>query len=382
MPIVIGDTAQNIIKMLNSGGFDAFAVGGCVRDKLMGNDATDYDITTNALPQQIKEIFYEYKIIETGIKHGTVTVVMDDMPFEITTFRTESSYSDSRHPDYVNFVSSLTEDLSRRDFTMNAIAYAPEIGIVDPFGGCKDIKNRLIRTVGDPQKRFSEDSLRILRALRFTATLGFEIESETAKSIELLVESVLKVSPERIYTELKKMLLGKYSFDVINKFKDAIAKIVPLSKDLSKLSAIPNDFSMRLYYLCGDEVINVLNYLRADNETKRKSGLLLESKPIPHDRIEQKIYISALGREDAKYVAKYRCISYDEEITGFMEIINSDDCLSIKELNVNGNDLIGLGIKGSNIKRYLHILLMKVIKGNVKNEYDDLMQYIKNIDIL
>ena len=171
------------LTMLENAGYEAFIVGGCVRDALMGIAPKDYDITTSALPSQTKTVFREYHVIETGIQHGTVTVMMDGIPLEITTYRTEGTYSDNRHPDSVSFTTSLREDVARRDFTMNAIAYSPARGLIDHFGGAEDIRRGIIRCVGDPATRFREDALRMMRGIRFASVLGFRIEEETAAAI-------------------------------------------------------------------------------------------------------------------------------------------------------------------------------------------------------
>ena len=181
--ILLPKNVEYIIDTFYNAGYKAYAVGGCSRDSLMGNNPNDWDICTNALPNQVKQVFPDYEIIDTGLKHGTVTLLIDKIPYEITTFRTESTYSDNRRPDSVIFVSTVQEDLSRRDFTVNAIAYNQYENIIDPFGGQEDIKNAIIRTVGNPDTRFDEDALRILRAIRFASTLGFSIEDETKESI-------------------------------------------------------------------------------------------------------------------------------------------------------------------------------------------------------
>ena len=179
--IKLSKETQLIIEKLNSCGFKAYIVGGCVRDYLMGLTPSDIDITTNAKPEETKEVFSDFRVIETGIKHGTVSVLVNGRQFEVTTFRIDSEYSDNRHPDSVSFTSNIEEDLARRDFTMNAIAYNEQEGFIDPFGGMEDIKNRIIRCVGKPDKRFNEDALRILRALRFSSVTGFDIEENTKK---------------------------------------------------------------------------------------------------------------------------------------------------------------------------------------------------------
>ncbi len=373
---------NNLINILQSNGFSAYAVGGCVRDSIMGKAITDFDITTSALPQQVKEVFSNYKTIDTGIRHGTVTVIVNGNPYEITTFRTEDAYTDSRHPDSVTFVSDINTDLSRRDFTMNAIAYNEKEGIVDPFNGISDIDNKLIRTVGDPFKRFQEDSLRILRALRFSSVLGFEIESETATSINNLAHTVNNVSPERIYVEIKKLLCGKNAHNVVKKFTPALNKIIPIKGDVSRLSVLPNDFPMRLSYLCGESTAEVLNKLCADNNTKRLCKLILASTPIPNDETQLKFYISNLGREDASYVIKYRKSVFGEDkCNKSEEILNQNLCLAVNELAVNGDDILSLGIQGKSISKAQKYLLSSVIKGEIPNQREVLLETLKNLDI-
>ncbi len=180
--------AEFALDILNSAGFEAYIVGGCVRDSLLGIAPSDFDITTSASPEETKIAFAGYKLIETGLKHGTVTVLIDSEPIEITTFRTEAAYADGRHPNSVNFTRSLADDITRRDFTVNALAYSPKTGLVDLCGGESDLKNNVLRAVGDPEMRFTEDGLRILRALRFSSVYGFEIHPETSKAIHKCVK--------------------------------------------------------------------------------------------------------------------------------------------------------------------------------------------------
>ncbi|HZK27441.1 MAG TPA: CCA tRNA nucleotidyltransferase, partial [Thermoclostridium sp.] len=196
----IPNNILRIIDILENNGHKAYIVGGCIRDMLLNIKPKDYDICTSARPEQVQKLFK--KSIPTGIKHGTVTVISDSNPVEVTTFRVESGYSDRRHPDNVNYTDSLIEDLKRRDFTMNAIAYHPVQGIIDPFDGASDIKRRIIKTVGDPKERFNEDALRMLRAIRFQARFNFSIEQNTLNAIEALSKNIKDVSRERILLEL------------------------------------------------------------------------------------------------------------------------------------------------------------------------------------
>lgn len=221
---------NRILTMLESAGYEAYFVGGCVRDSLRGVAFGDVDITTSARPEEIKKVFAGWQTIDTGIKHGTVTVLMPEaecIPVEVTTYRSDGTYSDNRHPDKVSFVASLKEDLARRDFTMNAIAMDSCGCIIDPFGGEADIKAGILRTVGNPRNRFEEDALRIMRALRFAATLGFEIEPETEKGIFAKKALLQNVSAERLYSEFRKLIAGGFAGRVIGRYVDILGQIMP-----------------------------------------------------------------------------------------------------------------------------------------------------------
>ena len=227
MVIKIPPQVNRAIEILQNNGHSAYVVGGAVRDMLMGKTAHDWDITTSALPEETLESFSEFRTIETGLKHGTVTVIVDGMSLEITTFRIEGGYSDNRHPDKVDFTDRVEDDLSRRDFTVNSIAYSPQKGFADPFDGQTDIEKKIIRCVGNPDKRFGEDALRILRALRFSAVLGFEIEKDTAESIRRNYKLLSNISVERIFVEISKLLCGKDAGKILREFEDVIFFILP-----------------------------------------------------------------------------------------------------------------------------------------------------------
>ncbi|MBQ5841079.1 MAG: HD domain-containing protein, partial [Clostridia bacterium] len=260
--------ALSILKMA---GFEAYVVGGCVRDTMLGKQPMDWDITTSALPEQILSAFAEYKTVPTGIQHGTVTVIVENTPLEVTTYRIDGEYADSRHPNEVFFTSSLQEDLRRRDFTINAMAYHPEKGLVDCFSGAADLAAQKITCVGDPACRFTEDALRILRALRFSAVLGFSIEKVTADTIHKLAPLLRRVSAERIADELKKLLVGEHVRQVLLDFADVFCVILPelqpligLRQDnpyhhltvyehtVETVAAIKNDLPLRLTMLFHD----------------------------------------------------------------------------------------------------------------------------------
>ena len=221
------ENAKKIIARLGEKGFAAYYVGGCVRDGIMERDIHDIDIAAASLPDETMQVFKGETIIPTGLKHGTVTVVLGGSQYEITTFRADGRYSDSRHPESVEFVGRIESDLSRRDFTINAMAMDISGNIIDPFGGKEDISRKLIRCVGDPQKRFSEDALRILRAMRFASQLGFGIEENTAAAMLELRGGLANISAERIREELDKLLCGENCADVLLRFKDIIGQIIP-----------------------------------------------------------------------------------------------------------------------------------------------------------
>ena len=229
--IYIPEYITKVLRLLKDGGHEGFLVGGCVRDSLMGKEPHDYDITTSATPDEMKRCFAGEKVIETGVRHGTLTVVSDSNNVEVTTFRVDGEYEDNRHPTQVSFTHRLQDDLSRRDFTVNAMAYSPERGVVDIFDGQKDIERRLIRCVGDPDKRFNEDALRILRALRFSSALDFDIDKNTDESIRKNKGLLKNISSERMYSELVKIILGNGAERVLLSYPEVIAEILPELSD-------------------------------------------------------------------------------------------------------------------------------------------------------
>ena len=216
-----------LLNRLKEAGFSAYAVGGCVRDSLLGLKPHDWDICTSALPEQMQQVFQDFRTVETGLKHGTLTVIVNHEPYEVTTFRVDGDYTDHRHPDSVRFVGDLTQDLARRDFTVNAMAWSPDTGLADPFGGQQDLSAGLIRAVGIPEQRFDEDALRILRALRFAAVFGFEIESATSAALRKMAPDLSRVAGERIRVELLKLLCGKAAGKILREYPDVLSEIIP-----------------------------------------------------------------------------------------------------------------------------------------------------------
>ena len=252
----IPNKVDRVLRILGQAGYEAYVVGGCVRDLLMGRKPHDWDITTSATPEETEKCFDGFRIIETGIKHGTVTVIVDGEPLEITTFRSDGDYSDGRHPDSVSYSRDIKVDLARRDFTMNALAYSPSKGIVDEYGGIDDINNRVIKAVGDPAERFREDSLRIMRAIRFAATLGFMIEPGTAQAVRVLADTAGRTSVERIQTELNKTFMGAYAAYAIKAYRHEIDKVISASgahlsgkKSVKALEHAPASLPLRIALL-------------------------------------------------------------------------------------------------------------------------------------
>lgn len=434
--LFIPEKAKVVFELLEKGGYECFLVGGCVRDMLMGKEIHDIDITTNATPDEVKEIFRNFHTLDIGIKHGTVTVMVEGEPIEITTYRKESTYTDGRHPDSVSFSRHISDDLSRRDFTSNAIAYSETKGIVDPFGGIADIEKKILRCVGDPTERFKEDSLRILRGLRFSSTLGFTIEKETAKAMYSCRELISIVSPERIFTELSKLICGKNAGEIISRYSDILATTLPEIKDMkgfqqhnfhhiydvlnhtakvvdSVYPAVDLRFAA-LFHDCGkpdcfslDEkgvghfyshasisahkANEALTRLRCDTATREKVVKLVKihDTPIEPDSKTVKKKLQKYGEEIFFDLIKlqradnmglspeflYRQETYDklEEIA--RQIIEENQCFSLKDLAVNGKDMITLGLKGKDIGFALDELLKAVIEERCQNDRESLLSY-------
>lgn len=233
-----------ILSRLHENGFEAYAVGGCVRDSLLHKTPHDWDITTAAKPEKIIELFSDIPVLETGLKHGTVTLLIDHEPYEVTTFRVDGNYTDGRHPDCVAFTTDIRDDLARRDLTINAMAYSPATGIIDPFGGQEDLKNEIIRCVGDPHKRFSEDALRLMRTIRFAAVLGFTVEPETLRAVHDLHEAIGRVAKERIFAELLKTVCAPYAAEALRAAPELFFCAVP---QLENLKGVPQNSKYHIY---------------------------------------------------------------------------------------------------------------------------------------
>lgn len=441
MKYVIAYQAIEAIQKLKQKGYSAYLVGGCVRDFLMGKVPNDYDITTSARPEEIIDVFKDYSVIPTGIKHGTITVIIDELPLEITTYRVESAYSDMRHPDSVSFTEKLTDDLLRRDFTMNAIA-CDELGnIKDPLGGLEDIQNNVIRCVGKASIRFSEDPLRILRAIRFSSVLGFEIEENTYKALFDNKNLLKNVSSERIRDEFLKLLCGKCAGKTITEFADILGVFIPeilpmkgfdqknkhhiydvlthtavavdnIGQDkILRLSAFLHDFGKPDTFFTDDNGVghfwghnkvskeiaeNVLSRLKFDNDTKNKVAILIYMHDMPienadgaikkmFNKITPELFFMLLDLKRADTLAHspecFKRIDLIDKISErAKDILAREECFSLKELALNGDDIIKCGyLEGKQIGKLLNIALDGVIKGIVKNDKNELISYINDI---
>ncbi|MBQ8825441.1 MAG: polya polymerase, partial [Ruminococcus sp.] len=270
MNLKIPYNVEKILERLHKNNHKAYVVGGCVRDSLLKKTPHDWDICTDALPEEIISCFKEYSVVPTGLKHGTVSVIINHTPYEITTFRTESSYSDHRRPDSIKFVRSLKEDLSRRDFTINAMAYNIEEGFFDYFGGQSDLKNKCIRCVGNPEKRFTEDALRILRCIRFASTYSFYIDTETEKAIFSCAKYLKYISKERIQHELCGFLCGNGCTEILRNYKEIIFLIIPALKPLDGF----NQHNLYHKYDVWNHTIETIHNTPSNDFVLRLSALL------------------------------------------------------------------------------------------------------------
>ena len=382
MKIVFPENVIKIIEILNKCGKTAYAVGGCTRDSIMGKEPNDWDITTSATPDEMLEIFAreDIRTIPTGLKHGTVSVLLDGITYECTTYRIEGEYSDSRHPDFVEFTRDICDDLSRRDFTVNAIAAHPSGEFIDVFGGISDIENKVIRCVGNPRERFTEDALRILRALRFSATLGFKIDKATFDAAFVTKKGLANVSIERKMTEIAKMIVSGGADDgVKNMFKLGLENYVikGLKKPKSSLLSAPATFESRMAALLSGTGGVDLSSLKLSK--KQVSGIkLLMEKPI-FDGLEDS---EILARRVIRYYGDMACEVC--EYHGRMSLgslvkkeISRGACVSISSLAINGTHLISLGVERHKISSYLTAALELVIEHPEKNNEADLMEFIK-----
>jgi len=438
--------AGELLKKLNKAGFEAYYVGGCVRDMLMNRTPHDIDITTNALPEEIMDVFSDFHVTPTGIKHGTVTVMHSGIPYEITTYRIDGEYTDMRRPDSVRFTSSLEEDLIRRDFTMNAIAMNYEGGITDPFGGARDIENGIIRCAGEPEKRFTEDALRILRCVRFASKLGFDVEPMTAEAVHRLKGGLDFVARERVREELDGIICGEACVQAMLEFSDVIVQIIPefqpcigfqqhspyhcydvwehtvravsgapCTSPLLRRTMLFHDIGKPQSFVLDDEgyghfyghpgvsltiAENVLTRLKYSNVVRDEVLTLVKYHDYPivpvEDGVEDKYLLRSLrkfGESTLKNLLKLKRadnLAKGVNVKGRLDTIDimerrldqliaQKPCFCLKDLALNGNDLIALGLNGKQIGEALNSLLDAVVDGRVENDREALIKYFKNI---
>lgn len=439
--MTISDGAQSVLNRLCAAGYDAYIVGGAVRDSLMGKIPHDYDLATSALPQQVKSLFRT--VIDTGLAHGTVTVVENGVGYEVTTFRCEEGYSDMRHPDSVSFVKDIKKDLLRRDFTINALCYRPDTGVGDYAGGINDIKDKIIRTVGEPEQRFREDALRMLRAVRFAAVLGFEIEEKTAAAIKKCSVLIKKVSAERILGEFNKILLsdnpsyfGKMhelgllrhlipELDVCfdtpqrNKYhiynvgehimqaariseKDLTLRWAAVLHDIGKPLCISTDSNGIIHFYGHHKdsamlAANVLRRFKADNDTLHDVVALIENhdvriEPTPPAvkrmlaKLGDKLFLQLLNLQKADNCAKNpvfiaeKLKRIDEVREVYENVLAEGQPYLLSDLVINGRDLIKLGFKaGREIGDTLKTLLGEVVISPELNNREYLLRRAREL---
>ncbi|MBQ9737235.1 MAG: CCA tRNA nucleotidyltransferase [Clostridia bacterium] len=383
------------MKKLEEGGFQAFVVGGPVRDLLLGSVPFDWDIATSALPEEVMEVFSEYRVIPTGIKHGTVTLVSEDGMIEITTFRTEGAYVDNRHPQNVTFSGKIEEDLKRRDFTINALAYNSGKGVLDLFGGKADLERKTIRCVGQPDKRFGEDALRIMRALRFSAVLGFEIEEDTAKGIFSCRELLKNISAERIAIELSKLIMAENPRDVLLKYRVVFEEIFEIdleediwSESVEAASRAEKNLSVRLALILRGKTAEVLKRLKYDNKTMADAVIAAKYLDInlsPEPYLIKK-ELSAIGEKALRLALAAKKACFDASNDNLLKVENAlnhilreGECFSIRQLDIKGGDVCSIfEAQGKKVGLMLDVLLDAVIRGQCQNKKENLISYLKD----
>ena len=400
MHIKLPEKVKYIISRLEKNGYEAYAVGGCVRDSILDRVPEDWDITTSAKPEEVKKLFQA--TIDTGLQHGTVTVVIEKEGYEVTTFRLDGDYSDGRHPDRVAFTSSLTEDLKRRDFTINAMAYSENTGLIDRFDGEKDLEDGVIRAVGDAEERFSEDALRMLRAIRFAGQLNFDIAGKTFDAIKKLSPDISKVSVERIAKELEKLLLSGNPEYITLVYEAGIFEVIaPEIAELFKKEEIYNSIeavrrasypekkglyqirtALFLERLGADSAAKLLKRFKLDNDTintvKKLIGLL--QRDIETSALEMRRTVKEAGHKIMPILLEARRakgLCNNSEL--YRKIIERGECTSVSELKVNGRDLIEAGVpKGVMIGETLERLLESVIEHPELNTRESLLLEVKH----
>ncbi|MCR4861883.1 MAG: CCA tRNA nucleotidyltransferase [Ruminococcus sp.] len=436
--MTVNGAEAEVLRRLESNGFKAYLVGGCVRDRLMGRPVHDVDIATSALPEEVMAVFSDMRTIPTGLKHGTVTVICGGSQYEITTFRIDGGYTDSRRPDSVQFTPDIREDLARRDFTMNAIAMDADGSVVDPFGGEEDIRRSVIRCVGEPERRFTEDALRILRGVRFASQLGFTIEAETEMAMLLLRGRLDLISRERVREEFDKLLCGTNCVEALLRYREIIAQIIPeiepcfgfdqhshyhrydvYSHIVHTIEAVPDsDLLLRrtMFFhdigkppmftmdesgeghfkghagLSAEMAETIMERLRYDRRTIERTSQLVRrhSDKIKTER-QIKRLVGELGLDGFRQLmavktadnsAKNDFVTADNELFADYcrtaeRLVAEGSCLQLSQLAVSGKDMLTLGLEGRAVGEALSELLDKVIDGELPNEKNALTDYIR-----
>lgn len=409
MEINMPKNVQMILGKLNTEGFEAVVIGGCVRDTLMGEIPHDWDIATSAQPEEIMKCFKDYNLMTAGLKHGTVTVIIDHEPFEITTYRIDGKYSDLRRPDSVDFTTDLAKDIMRRDFTINAIAYDGE-EIIDLHDGIGDMQRGIIRCVGNPQDRFQEDPLRILRAIRFSARFGFKIDNDTKSAMFDNMHLLEKIAMERKQSEFSKIICSEHIDSILN-FQDILAYVMPGLLEIENWTQLvrllnkSNNLCVKLAFMLDafavndvNEVVEILSrVMKYPNKTVKSVCNIISAKNeliVNSDICIKRLLFrfpaeDVRGLYDFKYakikestLQKYDCSVqyelYSDVDSKIEKIISDNECYNFKGMNINGHDLKKLGIKDVEIKTYLTQLLDLIITGQLINEKGILIETVKN----
>ena len=371
----IPEKIKFVLRTLTQNGYEAYIVGGCVRDSLLGIIPSDYDVTTSAKPEEILGLFD--KTVPTGLKHGTVTVIIENEPIEVTTFRTEGEYKDFRHPQNVEFVTDLREDLSRRDFTVNAVAYNETVGLVDLFGGLSDLENKILRSVGDSDKRFKEDALRILRLFRFASQLEFTPEEKTLKSALKLQNGLKNISKERIFSEIVKAVNGKNPKAILPLINSGGLEFLGICKTPEFTTIDDSDLRLFVFLNTSSEnPIEVLKTLKAPNRQIDFANKLLKLQSIEMENKED--IKNALFLTDFNAVNSFLQLQEDEgKLKLLAEIIKNKEPYLISHLAISGEDLKELGFKGKEIGEILERLRQTVVCSPEKNRKEILLTLTK-----
>ena len=381
-----------VLNLLESHGFEAFVVGGAIRNYLLNLPAHDYDVTTNALPLQIKEVFHKYHTIDTGIQHGTVTVMVHHKPIEITTYRKDNAYKDHRHPTNVTYTTSLQEDCKRRDFTINAMCYSPSTGILDFFNGQEDLKEKKIRCIGNPEERFEEDALRILRALRFASRLGFSIDEETSNTLRKKKDTLSYVSKERITSEWMGILESSHPVPILQNYREVIEICIPEIKEYTEteysnvLDTIQRDTSnssvvrMALFLRPLETTIisKILRNMKCSNNYSQSVLNLLQTSTMPSSsHIELRYVLNQLKVDFSIYLSYQQALQNPNDLKKLYDDVTHDSyAYSLSQLEITGADLISEGFKGKEIGTTLKELLELVIQEKLPNNKNALLDHL------